>query len=147
MNNNELNKSILHSETPPSCGIYDLFCHTVNRCMRQSPYSRPGIADRMNSALDTGLKEVDETKLNKWFAPSQPNNMPTHYLPALCWALESVEPAEVLLGPIQFKPVDQRAQLLQQHAELELEKEQLTQRQHQILQTLSPSKLSPIDLA
>ena len=79
---------------------------------------------------------VDESKINKWFAPSQPQQMPVQYLPALCWAIKSMEPVNILIAPLQYKVVDERAQQLQKHAELEVQKKNLEQEQAQILSAL-----------
>lgn len=135
MSNIELG-SILKAERAPACDVYHTFIHSVNACMRTSGYTRAGLADRMNSALKVHEIEVDEGKLNKWFAPSQPQSMPIHYLAALCWALKSMEPANILLEPLLHIAVDQRAQLLQRHAELELQKQASIKEQNDILRTL-----------
>ena len=58
---------------PPECDVYHKFCQTVNMCMRKSGFSRVQLADRMNYAA-TDNSEVEQVKLNKWFAPSQPQH-------------------------------------------------------------------------
>ncbi|MEC8325889.1 MAG: hypothetical protein VX100_07315 [Pseudomonadota bacterium] len=127
--------SLIHSDKPISGVVYHRFCHAVNECMRMSPYDRPMIAERMNMALEAP-GEIDQSKINKWFAPSQPNQIPMWYLPALCWALESVEFVNELLAPIMFKATDHRAQMLQNHAELQMEIEQKKAAQEEILSAL-----------
>lgn len=136
---NQLATSILEAEVAPDCDIYHLFIHSVCSAMKRSGFSRPVIAERMNDALLSRDNEVDQAKLNKWLAPSQPHHMPMHYLPALCYAVRSTEPANVLLKPILFKAVDQRSQLLQQHAELQMEIEQRTAMQRSITESLLTS--------
>lgn len=133
---NQLTKSILEADVAPDCDIYNLFIHSVCSAMKRSGFSRPVIADRMNDALRAQECDVDQAKLNKWLAPSQPHFMPMHYLPALCYAVRSTEPANVLLKPILYKAVDQRAQLLQQHAELQMEIEERTAMQRYIAESL-----------
>ena len=133
----ELKINILDAQVPPDCDVYHQFVHCVNASMRRCGYTRAGLSTRMNQALKVLEVEVDETKLNKWFAPSQPAHMPIHYLPALCWAIRSIEPINLLLGPLMFKAFDQRAQLLQQHAEMEMKKQQLEKSQQDIINSIS----------
>ena len=129
MNYSNQIKSLLHDDVPPECDVYHKFCQTVNVCMRKSGFSRAQLAD----------SDVDQVKLNKWFAPSQPQQMPIHLLPALCWALQTIEPASILLAPLLFLPVDKRAQMLQKHAELEMEIEAKKKSQQSILSQLTVS--------
>ncbi|WP_300542698.1 hypothetical protein [uncultured Pseudoalteromonas sp.] len=129
-------KSLLHEDVPPECDVYHKFCQSVNVCIRRSGYSRAQLADRMNYA-STNNYQVDETKLNKWFAPSQAVQMPVHLLSSLCWALQSIEPATILLSPLLFLPVDKRAQMLQKHAELQMGIEAMKKDQQSILSELS----------
>lgn len=131
-----INKTLFESEQSPDCDVYLQFANCVNSIVRRSGYSRSGIADRMNSALKSMEVLVDESKINKWFAPSQPQQMPVQYLPALCWAIKSMEPVNILITPLQYKVVDERAQKLQKHAELEVQKKNLEQEQAQILSAL-----------
>jgi len=138
MNYSNQIKSLLHDDVPPECDVYHKFCQTVNVCMRKSGFSRAQLADRMNYAA-TDNSDVDQVKLNKWFAPSQPQQMPIHLLPALCWALQTIEPASILLAPLLFLPVDKRAQMLQKHAELEMEIEAKKKSQQSILSQLTTS--------
>ncbi|OHU85507.1 MULTISPECIES: hypothetical protein [Pseudoalteromonas] len=137
MNNEQQLTNILDAEIPPDCDVYHQFVHCVNACMRRCGFTRAGLATRMNQALKVLEVEVDEAKLNKWFAPSQPNHMPIHYLPALCWATKSMEPVNILLSPLMFKAFDQRAQLLQKHAEMEMQKQQIEKSQQEILNSIT----------
>ncbi len=115
-----LKASVLQSETPPTVDVYSLFIAESSKAMRLSGMSRPMIADRMNDAVG-GENIVTPTKLNKWFSPGTDQYMPTHLLPAFCWAVRSIEPVNILLKPLLFKAVDQRGQLFQQYAELSLD--------------------------
>lgn len=124
--------SWLTSDVPPNCDVFYQFTNTVNTCMRQSGYTRAGLAERMNQALQAMEVQVDEAKLNKWFAPSQPTSMPVHFLPALLWALKSIAPANELLKPLLFSAVDQHAKMLQQHGQLEMEIQEKQQVQQEI---------------
>ncbi|NUZ10178.1 hypothetical protein HUZ36_05235 [Pseudoalteromonas sp. McH1-7] len=133
----DLLADILDSDIPPDCDVYHQFVHTVNSCMRRCGYTRAGLAARMNQALKVLEVEVDETKLNKWFAPSQTMHMPIHLLPALCWALKSMEPSNILLGPLMYKAVDLRAQKLQQSAEYDVQIEQLKHQKQALLEELT----------
>ncbi|WP_105198981.1 hypothetical protein [Pseudoalteromonas sp. T1lg10] len=132
----QLKASILTGDIAPDCNIYNLFIHTVCTAMKRSGLGRPMIAERMNDALHSPHEHIDQAKLNKWLAPSQPSHMPMHYLPALCYAVQSMEPANVLLNPLLHRAVDQRAQMLQQHAELQLEIEERANMQRYIADTL-----------
>lgn len=117
---NSLKISVLHTETPPSTDVYNIFVAECSRLMRLSGMSRPMIADRMNDAIG-GENVVTATKLNKWFSPGTDQCMPAHFLPAFCWAVRSIEPVNELLKPLAFKAVDYRGQLLQQFAETSLD--------------------------
>jgi hypothetical protein len=151
----EIDKSVgvLQSENTPSCGLaYPQFCDAVNRAMRRAPFTRDVIAERMNEALNMGAYTaftlyVDPAKLNKWFAPSQPNNMPVHYLPALIWAIQDIEAVNELLKPLLFSAVDQHDKMLQRHGELQMEIQQREELQREIANTLlaTSSQVSEID--
>lgn len=125
-----LKASVLMSENPPELDIYNLFIAECNKAVRISGMSRPMIADRMNDAFG-GENVVTAVKINKWFSPATDQFMPVHLLPAFCWAIRSIEPANVLLKPLMFKAVDQRGQLFQQYAEMALD---ATERQNQVEQ-------------
>jgi hypothetical protein len=115
-----LQTSVFSSETPPAMDVYHVFLAELNKAIRISGLSRPAIADRMNDAIG-GECAVSHGKLNKWFSPGTDQYMPVHFLPALLWAVSSVEPANALLKPLLYKAVDQRGQLFQQYAELSLD--------------------------
>lgn len=115
-----LQTSILKSETPPNADIYHFFIGELNKAIRLSGYSRVMVADRMNEALG-GTQVVTPVKLNKWLSMETDQHMPVHFLPALCWAVSSIEPANALLKPIMFTAIDERGQLLQQYATLSIE--------------------------
>lgn len=132
----QLKQGIFDAESAPNCDVYHLFAHCVTQAIKLTGFTRHGVAERMNQALQVHEIEVDQNKLNKWFAPSQPQHMPIHYLPALCWAIKTEEPANVLLKPLLFSAVDQRAKMLQQHGQLQIEIEQRNQLQQEITQTL-----------
>ncbi|PAJ68330.1 hypothetical protein CJF42_26310 [Pseudoalteromonas sp. NBT06-2] len=136
--NDQISTSLLHSDKAPNCDLYFDFVRTVNDCLRTAPYTRLQIAERMNLALQAP-EEIDQTKLNKWFAPSQSLNIPMYYLPALLWATNSIEIVNTLLQPLMFKAVDQRAQMLQKHAELQVENEKNAILQKEIIDTLLTS--------
>ncbi|MEC4091873.1 hypothetical protein [Pseudoalteromonas rubra] len=136
MKNDQLN-SIFESHTAPDCDIYNQFLHAVNSAARTSGLTRRGLADRMNQALMVHEAVITEGKLNKYLSPATELYLPAHYLPALIWALRSIEPANILLAPLMYSAFDQRAQLLQQHAELELEKKKIQESQTSILETLN----------
>lgn len=115
-----LQTSIFATDTPPPMDVYHLFLAETNKAIRITGLSRPAIADRMNDAIG-GECVVNPGKLNKWFSPGTDQYMPVHLLPALLWAVRSVEPANVLLAPLMHRVVDQRGQMLQQFAELSLD--------------------------
>lgn len=133
----QLTNSIFSATPAPDCDIYTQFLHAVNTAARTSGLTRQGIADRMNQALKTNEVIITEAKLNKYLSPATEVFLPAHYLPALLWAIRNVEPINVMLSPIMFKAFDQRAQLLQRHAELEVQKQALAQTQQEILESLS----------
>ncbi|SFD54630.1 hypothetical protein [Pseudoalteromonas denitrificans] len=128
--------SLLTNETAPDCEIYNQFLHAINLAARTSGITRHGIANRMNQALKVESIIVTESSLNKYLAPSTEKYLPAHMIPALLWAVKSIEPINVLLQPLMFKAVDQRAQMLQQHAELEMEIEKHKELQQEIKNTL-----------
>ncbi len=115
-----LQTSVFTADTPPPMDVYHLFLAEINKAIRITGLSRPAIADRMNDAVG-GECVVNQGKLNKWFSPGTDQYMPVHLLPALLWAVRSVEPANVLLAPLMHRVVDQRGQILQQYAELSIE--------------------------
>ena len=132
----QLKQGTFESDHAPNCDVYHQFALCVTQCMKRMPLSRHGIAHRMTEALASYDVGIDVNKLNKWFAASQPLHMPVQYLPALCWALKSEEPANVLLKPLLFSAVDQRAKMLQQHGQLQLEIEERNRLQTEITETL-----------
>lgn len=115
-----LQTSVFNSDTPPQMDVYHLFLAEISKAIRLSGLSRPAIAERMNDAIG-GECAVSHGKLNKWFSPGTDQYMPVHFLPALLWAVQSVEPANVLLKPLMHKVMDQRGQLLQRYAELSID--------------------------
>lgn len=115
-----LQTSVFNSDTPPQMDVYHVFIAECTKLMRTSGMSRPMIADRMNDAIG-GENIVSPNKLNKWFSPGTDQFMPVHLLPAFCWAVRSIDPANQLLKPIAYKAVDYRGQLLQQFAETSLD--------------------------
>ncbi|MBQ4814271.1 hypothetical protein J8M20_23085 [Pseudoalteromonas luteoviolacea] len=133
MSNNESNDSVFDCQTPPDCEVLHQFTHCVNACMRRCGYTRTGLATRMNEALKVNKIEVDEGKLNKWFAPSQPTAMPIHYLPALLWAVKSTEPADILLAPLMYTAVNERALKLKEVSEYEVQIRKLQQEKESLL--------------
>lgn len=126
-----LQKSILKSETPPSADVYNVFIAEVNKAIRVSGYSRVLVADRMNDALG-GAQVVTSIKLNKWLSAGTEQYMPVHFLPALCWATSSIEPANILLAPLMHSAIDQRGQLLQRYAQLSIDATDKAQQAEQL---------------
>lgn len=136
MKTTDLN-SIFDVSPAPNCDVYHQFLHAVNSAARTCGLTRQGIATRMNEALKVHEVEVTETLLNKYLSPATEKYMPIHYLPALSYAVKTIEPANVLLTPIMFKALDERSQILQEHAELEVQKIELQKQQEKILEALS----------
>ncbi|AZZ98270.1 hypothetical protein [Pseudoalteromonas sp. R3] len=134
----KLENNIFESQTPPDCEVLAAFSHAVNACMRRSGFTRAGLADRMNRALQAHEVEVNEGNLNRWFAPSQSTNMPIQYLPALLWALKSIEPLNILVEPIMYKAVNQRELMMQDVAQADIEISQLQKHKQRLLEQLSP---------
>ncbi|MBQ4879655.1 hypothetical protein J8M21_20770 [Pseudoalteromonas luteoviolacea] len=137
MNTENTTGNNIESEQPPYCDVQTEFIHCVNNCMRTTGYTRRGLAKRMNEALQALEIEIDENKLNKWFALSQSTSMPIHYLPALLWALNSTEPADVLLAPLVIKAVDNRAILLQEAAQCDFEIKKLEARKQKLFEKVN----------
>ena len=135
-------ESIFNQDEAPSCDVYHQFLYAVNAAARTSGLTRQGIVNRMNNALKVDDVVINETLLNKYLAPGTEKYLPAHQLPALLWAIKSIEPLNVLLEPLLFKAIDQRSQLLQKHAELQMEIEKHTQQQREIQNTLLPSTSS-----
>ncbi|AOT08239.1 hypothetical protein [Pseudoalteromonas luteoviolacea] len=136
MSTNHESMNILECEIPPDCEVLHRFSQCVNACMRRCGFTRNGLAQRMNAALKVDVVEVDEGKLNKWFAPSQPTSMPIQYLPALCWAIKSVEPANILLMPLMYSASDERAKKLQEASECEVQMRELQDKRESILESV-----------
>ncbi|ALU41924.1 hypothetical protein [Pseudoalteromonas rubra] len=134
----EQENNIFESQTPPDCDVLAAFSHAVNACMRRSTFTRAGLADRMNRALQVHEVKVNEGNLNRWFAPSQPTNMPIQYLPALLWALKSIEPLNILIEPIIYKAVNQHALMMQDVAQADLQIAELQKHKQRLLEQLSP---------
>ncbi|WP_419147543.1 hypothetical protein [Pseudoalteromonas 'SMAR'] len=129
--------SIFTASVAPDCEVYHQFLHTVNSAARTSGLTRQGIAERMNQALKVNEMVITESKLNKYLSPATEVYLPAHYIPALLWAIKSVEPVNILLQPLMYSAFDQRAQLLQQHAEMEMQKQQIEKSQREILSSIS----------
>ncbi len=126
-----LKASILLSETPPCTDVYNIFLAEVSKAVRLSGMSRPMIVDRMNDAIG-GENVVTASKLNKWFSPGTDQYMPVHLLPAFCWAVRTIEPANVLLAPLMHSAIDQRGQLLQRYAQLSIDATDKAQQAEQL---------------
>lgn len=92
----------------------------VKQCERNSGLLRPQIVDRINLCLrDTG-HVVSSVAYNKWMGASQVNNIPAHILPAICWALNSAAPLEMLAQSIGRKVIDMRGDAMRQMTEMNL---------------------------
>jgi hypothetical protein len=84
---------------------------------RQLGYSRERIVERMNLCLPEAAKKDQITlrQLNAWTAHSKEyHNMPARYLPAFCWATQSLLPLLALVQPLGYDLVDGREQLVAQ---------------------------------
>ncbi|WP_063705212.1 hypothetical protein [Pseudoalteromonas gelatinilytica] len=130
---------IFNQDEAPNCDVYHQFLYAVNAAARTCGLTRQGIVNRMNQALKVDDVVINETLLNKYLAPGTEKYLPAHQLPALLWAIKSIEPLNVLLEPLLFKAVDQRSQLLEKHAELQMEIEKFSEQQREIQKTLLPS--------
>ncbi|NOU50248.1 hypothetical protein HG263_06785 [Pseudoalteromonas sp. JBTF-M23] len=130
-------ETIFNADSAPNCEIYHQFLHAVNSAARTSGLTRQGIADRMNRALKVDETIITEAKLNKYLSPATEIYLPAHMVPALLWALRSIEPINVLLEPLMYSAFDQRAQLLQKHAEMEMQKQQIEKSQQEILNSIT----------
>lgn len=130
-------ESIFNASTAPDCEIYHRFLHAVNSAARTSGLTRQGIAERMNQALKVDERVINEARLNKYLSPATETYLPAHMIPALLWAIRSVEPINILLEPLMHTAFDQRAQLLQKHAEMEMQKQQIERSQQDIINSIS----------
>lgn len=116
----QLDLDLLNTENAPSLDLELDVIAIIKQCERNSGLGRDRVLDRINLCLrDTGQK-VTKIQLNKWLSPSQDNCVPAWVMPAICWALNSIEPMTALLNPLGFKPADMRADMLRQKAELDI---------------------------
>lgn len=116
----QLDLDLLNTENAPSLDLELDVIAIIKQCERNSGLGRDRFLDRINLCLrDTGQK-VTKIQLNKWLSPSQDNCVPAWVMPAICWALNSIEPMTALLNPLGFKPADMRADMLRQKAELDI---------------------------
>ena len=116
----QLDLDLLNTENAPSLDLELDVIAIIKQCERNSGLGRDRFLDRINLCLrDTGQK-VTKIQLNKWLSPSQDNCVPAWVMPAICWALQSIEPMTAMLTPLGFKPADMRADLLRQKAELDV---------------------------
>lgn len=82
---------------------------------RQLGFGRERIVERMNLCLPEADKKDQVTlrQLNAWTAHSKEyHNMPARYLPAFCWATQSLMPLMALIQPLGYDLVDGREQLV-----------------------------------
>lgn len=116
----QLDLDLLNTENAPSLDLELDVIQIIKQCERNSGLGRDRFLDRINLCLrDTG-QQVTKIQLNKWLSPSQDNCVPAWVMPAICWALQSIEPMTAMLNPLGFKPADMRADLLRQKAELDV---------------------------
>lgn len=126
----QLDLDLLNTENAPILDLELDVIATINRCVRSSGLGRDRFLDRVNLCLrDTDRKKVTKVQINKWLASSQDNCVPAWVLPAICWAVGSIEPMAVMLNAIGFKPADMRADLLRRSGELAIEQKLRMQEQ------------------
>lgn len=83
--------------------------HSALRAAKARGLSRDRIADRMNAALPDLEKPITKRQIDAWMAASKEfHDIPARYLAALCWALESEEPARVIVQALGLGLVDAR---------------------------------------
>lgn len=114
--------SALNSSTAPNCNVTADWYAKVNTALRAANYTPQGIADRINESLKVTSKVVDGELLLKWCSPSQEETIPPQYLSALCWALTSPDPLEILLKPIQYG----------MHCKLQVMEKRLAEKQQEV---------------
>ena len=122
-----LEQCTLETQNAPSLDLELELCAAVKAAIYACPYSRDQVVDRMNLCLrDSNAKNVTKRRLDHWLAPSQSDNhFPFHYVPALCWATQSILPVQRLLMPLGHEAVDVRDKEVLEYGQLEVEKSRL----------------------
>ncbi|MCF2910773.1 hypothetical protein L1285_20915 [Pseudoalteromonas sp. DL2-H2.2] len=118
--------SMLKSDESPRCDLTFALLAAMKSAVDNGAFSRPMVIDRMNECLG-GEKVITRDMFNKWFSVSAPTKFPAEYLPAFCWATQSIEPFVALLLPLDYSPVDGRALTMVNATELAFQAQALLQ--------------------
>lgn len=107
------------------------------RGARRRGLSRERIVERMTLALPEHERPVTLRQLNAWTAQSKEyHEFPARYLPAFCWAADSVAPLLVLAQAIGHDLADGREKAAQALGERLLHKARLSREIHDLTKTL-----------
>lgn len=128
----QLDLDLLHTDNAPSLDMELDVIATIKRCEQNSGLGRDRFVDRINLCLRESNQKVTKNQVNKWLAMSQDNTPPAWVLPAICWALQSIEPMACLLRPLGFKAADVRADLLSQKARFDIESKMNQQQSREV---------------
>lgn len=102
-------------------------------------YSREIVIDRMNFCLEKEDR-VTVRKLNAWMATSkEDHHTPAAWLPAFCWATQTIAPIQALINPIDFEAVDIRDRYALRLGNLQIEKSQLSREERSLKNKLGSS--------
>lgn len=131
----QLETSPLEHENAPDLDLSTELRGAMNKALREGKgrgQSRDHIVDRMNLCLPKE-HHITKRKLDAWLAKSkEDHNTPAAWLPAFCWATNSIYPFLVLLEPLGFDVADQRDRLVAELGQTLIKKSQATRQANQI---------------
>ncbi|MDK2598638.1 hypothetical protein [Pseudoalteromonas obscura] len=136
------NNSMLKSEDAPKCDLTFIFMAALKHAENESCFSRPSIIERMNEALG-GEKSITKDIYSKWFSLSSPTKLPAEFLPAFCWATQSIAPFAALLAPLEHSPVDARSAAVVDASRKIMQGQKLIDEGNQVLTKIHPQSLTP----
>ena len=110
-----LSEPTIDPENAQDLDIQNEMIGALTKAIRDAKHygmSRERIVERMNLCLPELHKPLTLRQLNGWTARSQESrDFPARYLPAFCWATNSILPLLVLAQSIDHDLVDRRDQL------------------------------------
>lgn len=128
----QLDSGLLSTQNAPVLDLELEVIAQIKHCERRTGLGRDRFLDRINLCLRDSDQQVTKNQLNKWLSPSQENCVPAWVLPAICWALQTIEPMEALLKPLGFKPTGVASEFLRKKAEAELNAKKYHQESKQL---------------
>ncbi|GEA12704.1 hypothetical protein [Alteromonas sp. KUL49] len=133
----QLDLGLLNSDNAPILDVEVEVIASIKYWERRTGLGRERFLDRINLCLRDTDKAVTKNQLNKWLSPSQENTVPAWVMPAICWALQTVEPLETLLKPIGFKTAGVASEILRQKAQADIQAKKYYQESKQLDNAIS----------